>query len=209
MKLSVAAGVAVVLAAWFGLGLSSALANTDPKALHIVQESCMHCHGKDGEGARPTFPYLAGQNAGYLESQLRAYRSGQRKHRSMAAVVEELEEDDFRRLARHYAALPLRLTPVRASSPAAVALGRQLYTQGRPAVGVADCVACHGAKAQGSDRMPRLAGQHPLYLQQQLRAFDQRERGAGGTGGAGPHPAVTALSDDERKALAEYIAGLQ
>jgi cytochrome c553 len=45
---------------------------------------CQACHGADGVGISDTIPNLAGQKVGYLQSQLSAFRSGERKHDVMA-----------------------------------------------------------------------------------------------------------------------------
>ncbi|HET7411980.1 MAG TPA: c-type cytochrome, partial [Pararhizobium sp.] len=41
-------------------------------------QACQNCHGPAGSGLPPVYPYLGGQYAGYLESQLLAFRSGAR-----------------------------------------------------------------------------------------------------------------------------------
>ncbi|HEX5952882.1 MAG TPA: c-type cytochrome, partial [Rhodanobacteraceae bacterium] len=73
------------------------------------------CHGADGKGPRPdttgtapqppwsTFPVLAGQNAQYVLTQLKAYHGGTRLGTSndkvMQGVARNLSEADMRALA--------------------------------------------------------------------------------------------------------------
>src|SRR5580704_12765671 len=44
------------------------------------------------------------------------------------------------------------------------------------------CKTCHGLSGQGYYAMPRLAGQQPKYLENQLRAFIDRRRPSKGPG---------------------------
>jgi cytochrome c553 len=71
---------------------------------------------------------------------------------------------------------------------------------------VAACASCHGATGSGIPaQYPRVAGQHQDYTVAQLQAFKTGARGNS------PQMATLAkrLSDDEMKAVADYIAGLK
>jgi cytochrome c553 len=54
--------------------------------------------------------------------------------------------------------------------------------------------------------LPRLAGQHAQYTENQLRQFNTRERT---NGQAVTHGMAGKLTDLELKAVAAYISGLQ
>jgi cytochrome c553 len=71
---------------------------TTPKAA----QTCVACHGNDGNGILPEYPNLAGQHADYIENSLKAYRSGQRKNAVMAGMAAALTDADIRELARYY-----------------------------------------------------------------------------------------------------------
>jgi cytochrome c553 len=71
---------------------------TTPKAA----QTCVACHGSDGNGILPEYPNLAGQHADYIENSLKAYRSGQRKNAVMAGMAAALTDADIRELARYY-----------------------------------------------------------------------------------------------------------
>jgi len=73
---------------------------TAPKASH----TCVACHGNEGVGILPEYPTLSGQHADYLETALRAYRSGQRRNAVMAGMTAALTDEDIEVLARYYAA---------------------------------------------------------------------------------------------------------
>jgi cytochrome c553 len=48
---------------------------------------CHACHGADGIGISAEIPNLAGQKAPYLQAQLRAFKSGDRKHDVMGPAA--------------------------------------------------------------------------------------------------------------------------
>lgn len=66
---------------------------------------CVACHGTEGLTSNPTFPHLAGQNAAYLELQLRHFRSGERYHPLMTPIAETLSDQDIDELAAYYSGL--------------------------------------------------------------------------------------------------------
>ena len=72
--------------------------------------ACNQCHGPDGVGVGESFPKLAGQRAGYIENQLRAWREGHRSGdplKLMGTVAARLQEADIRAVAAYYASLPV------------------------------------------------------------------------------------------------------
>jgi cytochrome c553 len=66
---------------------------------------CVACHGLEGLAPNPTFPHLAGQNAAYLEVQLRQFRAGERYHPLMTPVAETLSDQDIDDLSAYYSEL--------------------------------------------------------------------------------------------------------
>ena len=67
---------------------------------------CASCHGANGISAMDLWPNLAGQKAGYLAKQLRAFRDGSRSDAMMGAMAKPLSDSDIDNLAAYYAALP-------------------------------------------------------------------------------------------------------
>ncbi len=63
---------------------------------------CVACHGADGIGKAPQYPNLAGQKAAYIEKQLRAFRSGERKDPNMSAMAKPLSDQDITDLAAYF-----------------------------------------------------------------------------------------------------------
>jgi len=68
-------------------------------------EPCNLCHGRDGTGNPPLFPYLAGQYAPYIELQLQRWKQGVRRNDPldvMANIADALSDDDIRAVALYY-----------------------------------------------------------------------------------------------------------
>ena len=68
-------------------------------------QSCAVCHGQTGLSVTPDAPHLAGQPALYVAAQLRAYRSGARKHEVMVFMAKPLSDDDISNLAAWFASI--------------------------------------------------------------------------------------------------------
>ncbi|MFE8070474.1 c-type cytochrome [Marinobacteraceae bacterium S3BR75-40.1] len=81
--------------------------------------------------------------------------------------------------------------------------GQQLAQQGGE--GIPACASCHGAKGEGNAAAgwPHLAGLPADYLASQLKAFANGSRD-----NATMAPIASALSDQQREAVAGYFAGL-
>ncbi len=66
---------------------------------------CTVCHGRDGIAVNPDAPNLAGEAAGYIERQLKAFKTGERKHEIMSIVAQGLTDEDIANLAAWYSAM--------------------------------------------------------------------------------------------------------
>lgn len=72
-------------------------------------QACQNCHGPLGRGLPPAYPALAGQHATYLEQQLHAWKTGERKgdpDNVMRGIALKLSDEDIRSLARYFERLP-------------------------------------------------------------------------------------------------------
>lgn len=196
--------LALVCAGFF-LGHGTSRAATDAaRGEEIVQGKCFICHGAGGESSSPVFPRLAGQNAGYVVRQLADYKSGKRKSSTMQPMVEDLSADDFKALGAFFASRPTVVHAI--DDPELAQMGKFIFLRGNPYSGVAACATCHGAAAHGSEALPRLAGQHAQYTENQLKQFNNRERT---NDNAVMHGIASKLSELELKAVAAYMSGLQ
>ena len=73
-------------------------------------QTCAVCHGPLGVSSLPDTPHLAGQPAIYLAAQLRAYRSGARKHEVMAVMAKPLSDEEISQLASWFSAIRVEAT---------------------------------------------------------------------------------------------------
>jgi cytochrome c553 len=87
------------------LGAAGVLAADPPPGRERAQQACATCHGPLGVSSAPDAPNLAGQPRGYLVAQLKAFRSGQRRHEVMNVVAKPLTDEQVGELADWYASL--------------------------------------------------------------------------------------------------------
>ena len=72
-----------------------------------VAATCAVCHGIDGLAKNPEAPNLAGENAAYIVKQLKAFKSGERKHEQMSIIAQDLSEEDIANVAAWYAKIKI------------------------------------------------------------------------------------------------------
>lgn len=183
---------------------STLAAQTPGPAAAVI---CLTCHGPAGDAisaapGAPPVPRLEGQHADYLVKQLRDFKAGKRKNDLMKPVLASLGGRQFSELAAHFSRQTTERRPSDASS---ADKGRVLYEEGNTATGVPACVGCHQANGIGAPRYPRLAGQRPAYVLQQLTNFKQGVR----TNDRAHvmRSIAEKLTDDEMAAIAAYLAG--
>ncbi|MDD2834270.1 MAG: c-type cytochrome [Methylotenera sp.] len=100
----------------------------------------------------------------------------------------------IRHLAWVLSSLMLGLTTQASAEPAALGAAEKTVST--------VCAACHGADGNSAISLnPKLAGQHPEYLQKQLTEFKSGKRANAVMSGL-----VAGLSDEDIKALASYFA---
>lgn len=187
---------------WSFLVAGPAFADDAEKARTIVATVCAACHGMDGNSTVPTFPKLAGRHPEYIVRELNEFISGRRKSDIMAPIIAVLDPDDFKPLGAYFGSQ--KPTPGTVLDPKAAAEGKKLYLDGNEQTGVPACGGCHGPDAQGGKRFPRLAGQHQEYLIQQLYNFRTNVRNTTRI----MREVSARMTDDEIKAVAEYLTGL-
>ena len=71
---------------------------------------CAVCHGIDGIAKLPEAPHLAAEQAAYIIKQLKAFKSGERKHEQMSIIAESLSEEDMADVAAWYAKIKVTAT---------------------------------------------------------------------------------------------------
>lgn len=173
------------------------------RAAEISGGRCALCHGADGDSSSPLYPRLAGQHHQYIAKQLGDFKSGLRKSDTMNGMAQDLTPDEMLALGVYFEQKPTKPREARDAELAAV--GRFIFHRGNEYSGVAACAGCHGDKGHGTDRLPRLAGQVPRYIEAQLKSFNTRART---NDNEIMHSIASKLSELEVKAVALYISTL-
>lgn len=75
-------------------------------------EACIACHGANGMAEVEDAPNLAAEVNIYIDTQLKAFRSGDREHEVMSPIAAELSDDDIRAIADWYGAVSLEIETV-------------------------------------------------------------------------------------------------
>ena len=77
---------------------------TNPADIEMIEEanSCVGCHGADGNSMIPTFPKIAGQYQNYLYHALKAYKNGERKNAIMSGISSTLNEKQMKKLSKYF-----------------------------------------------------------------------------------------------------------
>lgn len=99
-----------VVVALLGVMAQSGLAHAEGDAQAGAQKiaACTACHGANGQSAVAIYPNLAGQEAAYLASALKAYRAGERTGGMTAMMTPQaanLSDQDIADIAAHYSQL--------------------------------------------------------------------------------------------------------
>lgn len=154
-------------------------------AVRPARADCVRCHGDDGLGdPNGAFPRLDIQPEPVLIAALQAYANGTRASGIMQASASGLSDAELRRLAASYARdAPLQGAALATSEvvPTVLARGEEIAKLGIPRHDVAACDGCHGAEAVARQPdFPRIAGQYPAYLEDQLALFADEEAARGG-----------------------------
>lgn len=193
------------------LGLSTFAAHTAQAQGTALAERlllCGSCHGSDGNSSVAENPNLAGLDAAYLLRQLRAFKDGKRKSPTMSAILGTVDAKEFEALAQHFSEQKNKATkPATAKTDKKLARGKEIYDEGITAAAVPACSGCHNDDGSGTDKYPRIAGQHMAYVVQQLKSFKSGERD---NDERGVMRAVAKRMDDAQiQAVAEYIQVLR
>ena len=169
--------------------------------------TCAACHGVDGNSVTPDWPSLAGQHTAYIVRQLKSFKAGDRVNVTMKPFADMLTDQDMSEIAAYFSAQK----PVpKGADPALVNLGQQIYRGGVPQRGIAACIACHGPSGDGNPlaAYPRISGQHAIYVARTLGEYASGARRSDLDLNQMMRNEASLLRDDEIKALASYVQGL-
>lgn len=175
-------------------------------------QTCVACHGADGNSLITTYPKLAGQHAKYMEKQLIELRLGMtsggkqgRYDPVMSGMAMPLSDEDISDLSAYFASLPISAN----STPEdAVKTGKALYSGGDAERGLTACIACHGPRGNGTELsgFPKISGQHADYIKAQLQKFREGSRNNDMNGMM--QDVAKKLTDADIEILSKYVGGL-
>jgi cytochrome c553 len=166
--------------------------------------ACASCHGAGGNSTIVANPKLAAQPQAYIHKQLVDFTTPNRQQPVMTTYAKMLSDEEKSNIAAWLSTQQAK--PGAAKNKDTVELGRKIYRGGIADRGVAACASCHGATGSGIPaQYPRLAGQHQDYTFTQLQAFKSGARNNSPQMGT----LAKRMSDEEMKAVADYIAGLK
>lgn len=206
--------VTVLAGAALGLAGIADEANEEARAPNIdagraLTSTCAACHGADGNSVVAAYPSIAGQNARYLLRQMQLMRDGLRPAPLMAGQLDGRTDAELQDMAAYYHA---QTPTVGQADPAgAVQLGAAIYRGGLLDKRVSACTACHAPDGSGNALagFPRLAGQQPDYVIEQLKAYREGLRKTDTDTYEGMMRQNAAhLTDGEIAAVANYVLGL-
>jgi cytochrome c553 len=153
----------------------------------------------------PLYPKLADQVPGYIYTQLKNFKSGERQDPIMAGMVAGLSDEDMHDLDAYYSSLEIKGIGIKESDKEMALIGEKLYRGGSRKLSISACMSCHGPSGEGVPKQyPNLSGQSAAYIEKQLHAFKD---------GVRKHEMMNSigflLSNDEIKGLALYVQGLK
>jgi len=166
-----------------------------------IAAGCASCHSQNI--ALGKIPSLAGLGRAELVTRLIEFKSGRRANPVMTAMAAPLTDEDVRNVAAFYAGKQAK--PGFAKNKDLYVLGQKIYRGGIADKQVPACAGCHSPNGAGIPaQYPRIGGQHADYTEAQLNGFRSGQRANSPQMGA----IAARLSDQEIKAVADYIAGL-
>jgi len=75
-------------------------------------DACVSCHGADGISQLLDAPNLAGEVNIYIDTQLKAFRNGNRKHEIMSDISADMTDEEIRAVADWYSKIELDISPI-------------------------------------------------------------------------------------------------
>ncbi|HTD03211.1 c-type cytochrome [Undibacterium sp.] len=166
--------------------------------------ACVSCHGAAGNSTISTNPKLAGQHQAYIAKQLGDFTGADRNNAIMTTFAKAMTADDVKNVAAFLSAQKPKAGA--AKNKDTVELGKQIYRGGIAEKNVPACAGCHSPNGAGIPaQFPRIAGQHQDYTHAQLVGFSAGTR----KNSIQMTTIAKRMSDEEMKAVSDYVAGLK
>lgn len=153
------ASILAVILSFFVTGFACAAA---PAPEELIK-SCAQCHGASGVSTTPGTPHLNSQTADYLEQEISAIASGERKTAIADHVAKTWARNEISAVAKFFSASKAP-RPKQEVDAQKVAKGAEIYRQ--------RCADCHVDSGRQSDKdAPLMAAQDMAYMSAQTKLF--------------------------------------
>lgn len=166
---------------------------------------CSGCHNPDGNSVIPENPKLSGLDVEYFVRQMRDFKKGDRKSPVMDSIIPMVDEKEFEALAVFFQ--QQKPKPGGATDAKLAAQGKEIYDEGIVGSAVPACSGCHNEDGSGTEKYPRIAGQHSVYVIQQLLGYKSGERANDSK--AVMRAVAKRMNEKEIRAVAEYVVTLK
>jgi cytochrome c553 len=188
-------------------GLLSAAGAAQAQAVPLAErlQLCAGCHNPDGNSVIPENPNLSALDPDYMVRQLQDFKSGARKSPIMSSIIPMVDEKEFPALAEFFS--KQKPKPGGKVDSKLAAQGKEIYDEGIVGSAVPACSGCHNDDGSGTEKYPRIAGQHSAYVIQQLLSFKSGERANDVK--AVMRAVAKRMNEKEIRAVAEYVVTLK
>jgi len=210
--------VPLVMAGWLVAGAAVAV---DLEKGKEINGTCAACHGDQGAGGkRGEYPRIAGQRVGYIENQLKSFRSRTRVNIPMFPYTQEreLSDEDIKDISAYLASIELsnKMPSFKGTEDALTRLemvdrvmiipraegnlehGEALYQK--------QCASCHGKTGKGKGMFPMLVGQYTNYLKRQVDLYLKGDRPHDEQGVVG---VLNGLKERDIQDILAYLTAIQ
>ena len=210
--------IVLLVASLLGSGVAVAV---DLEKGKEINGTCAACHGDQGAGGKKgEYPRIAGQRVGYIESQLKSFRSRTRVNIPMFPYTQEreLSDADIKDVSAYLAGIELstKMPTFKGTEDALTRLqmvdrvmiipraegnidhGQAIYQK--------QCAACHGKTGKGRGMFPMLVGQYTNYLKRQVDLYLKGDRPHDEVGTVG---VLNGLKEQDVQDILAYLTSIQ
>ena len=186
-----------------------------------INGTCAACHGDQGAGGKKgEYPRIAGQRVGYIESQLRNFRSRTRVNIPMFPYTQEreLSDEDIKDISAYLAKIELdskmptytgkedALTKLLMAERVMIIPRAEGDLANGEAIYQKKCATCHGKTGKGRGMFPMLVGQYTNYLKRQADLYLKGDRPHDEEGVVG---VLNTLKEQDIQDILAYLTSIQ
>ena len=210
--------IILLAAGWFATNPAVAV---DLEKGKEINGTCAACHGDQGAGGKKgEYPRIAGQRVGYIESQLRNFRSRTRVNIPMFPYTQEreLSDEDIKDISAYLSKIELdskmptytgtedALTKLLMAERVMIIPRAEGDLANGEAIYQKKCATCHGKTGKGRGMFPMLVGQYTNYLKRQADLYLKGDRPHDEEGVVG---VLNTLKEQDIQDILAYLTSIQ